>query len=88
MTPFGKPVVPDVYCMLQTSLTSTAAAILVISSIGVLDAYSSDSSHVSAPGMRKPQVMTLRRNGSLLQCSGWPGLLSFISGQSSFMISS
>ena len=33
-----------------------------------------------------PQVMTLRRNGSRLQCSGEPDLLLTISGHSSLMI--
>ena len=44
------------------------------------------ASQVSAPGIRKPTVITLRRNGSRLQCSGSPALLVLISGQSSLMI--
>ena len=72
--------------MLHTSFTSTAAAMRRISSIGVRAAYSSDSAHVSAPGMEKPTVITLRKNGSRRACSGWPGLLAASSGTSSLMI--
>ena len=38
--------------------------------------------------MSKPTVMTLRKNGSFLQCSGSPGSLVPISGQSSLMMPS
>ena len=72
--------------MLHTSFTSTAAAMRRISSTGVRAAYSRDSSQVSAPGMRKPTVITLRRKGRRLACSGWPGLFSASSGHSSLTI--
>ena len=44
------------------------------------------SSKVRQPGCLKPTVITLRRKGSFLQCSGSPGLVVEISGQSSLMM--
>ena len=88
MTPLGNPVVPEVYCMLQTSSGTTCAAMRCTSSSGTDSARSKACSMLRQPGMSKPTVMTLRKNGSFLQCSGSPGSLVAISGQSSLMMPS
>ena len=87
MTPFGKPVVPEVYCMLHTSSGRTPAAMRRICSRGTKLARSIASSKVRQPGIRKPTVMTLRRNGSLRQCRAEPGFAAASSGQRVWMIS-
>ena len=65
ITPFGKPVVPEVYCMLQTSSGLTEAAIMRTLSSGTLSALSRNSFHVRHPSSEKPTVTMFLRNGSL-----------------------
>ena len=86
MTPLGKPVVPEVYCMLQTSSGLTSAAMRRTFSSGTSSARSKACSKVRQPGIWKPTVITLRRKGRRLQRSCSPGVVAAISGQSSLMI--
>ena len=65
MTPLGKPVVPDVYCMLHTSSGFTRDALLFTSSIGTSFPFSSISLHSKAPSISKSQVTIFLRKGSL-----------------------
>ena len=86
MTPFGNPVVPDVYCILQTSCEFTHAARRRSSSSGVFTLRLFASSHVMHPFLRNPTVMTLRRNGRRRAWSGEPLFAFSSSGQSSPII--